>query len=516
MNRHNAYWLPIIAVLLLVVVPLIVGRGHKEDIATILERADSLAKERPNEAITLVTSYDYDNDYDMCANAYYTHALSHQKYNNLPMAALMLDGAANALENYHNPTLEGKVYQTLGDIYFQSGLFSNSYDTYSHAAKCFDSISYEDERYHAISYKGWSAFKLHRYDEALELLNLALEYSSKSDNAELSINILQKLCAIHLYTGDMQMLNKCVELLDEYTTSMDSSLYYYCIKSIACASNNDIENAHLYMEQAKVCGEPDNPNIKRTEYYIYRYAGDDAKSIESLEAITKELEKVVLNSRIQPMLNDQIELLKRHVDKITYMGKMNERRNLTHKIILIIVFVLLIHNGVRYRRKVHREMQQYIEAINELQLTSMKNDNKLEPLVNAIDRLYNDRLSDVNQLCEIYYEHSDTPRQAGKVFEEVHNIIESIKSDEARLRELEELVDKCRNGLMSKLREGCNKLNEREIKVALYSYAGFSSRAICIFVDSNPVALSKMKYRIKTKIKESNCEDAETLISALN
>ena len=146
----------------------------------------------------------------------------------------------------------------------------------------------------------------------------------------------------------------------------------------------------------------------------------------------------------------------------------------------------------------------------------MKNDNKLEPLVNAIDRLYNDRLSDVNQLCEIYYEHSDTPRQAGKVFEEVHNIIESIKSDEARLRELEELVDKCRNGLMSKLREGCNKLNEREIKVALYSYAGFSSRAICIFVDSNPVALSKMKYRIKTKIKESNCEDAETLISALN
>jgi hypothetical protein len=157
-----------------------------------------------------------------------------------------------------------------------------------------------------------------------------------------------------------------------------------------------------------------------------------------------------------------------------------------------------------------------MDTINELQLTGLKKDNRLEPLVSAIDHLYNDRLSDVNQLCEIYYEHSDTPRQSTKVFEQVRHIIETLKSDDVRLRELEELVDRCRNGLMSKLREGCDKLNDREIKVALYSYAGFSSRAICIFIDSNPVALSKMKYRIKAKIKESECEDADLLISALN
>lgn len=514
MKRLKAYWLPIIAVLL--IAPLVLGCSYREDIVVVLERADSLAKENPNEAITLVTSYDYDNDYNMRAHAYYTHALSHQRYNNLPMAALMLNGAAKDLKNCTNPDLEGKVFSTLGDIYFQSGLFSNSYDAYSHAAECFESVDSEKERYHAISYKGWSAFKLHRYEEATQLLNLAYEYSIRVEDVELTTHTLQKLCAIYLYVEDEEMLSSSVALLDKYADSTEGPLYYYCIKSIVSASNSDIAIAIDYLERAKELSTPDNPNIKRTEYYIYRYTGDAEKSIESLEQITKELEKVILNTRTQPMLNDQIELLKRHIDNITYVDEINRKRDLAHDIVLLLIIFLALRYIVRYRRRVQRDIQLYMETINELQLTSVKNDNKLEPLVNAIDRLYNDRLRDVNQLCEIYYDHSDTPRQAGKVFEQVHHIIETIKSDDVRLRELEELVDRCRDGLMSKLREGCNKLNEREIKVALYSYAGFSSRAICIFVDSNPVALSKMKYRIKTKIKESNCEDAEALISALN
>jgi hypothetical protein len=35
-------------------------------------------------------------------------------------------------------------------------------------------------------------------------------------------------------------------------------------------------------------------------------------------------------------------------------------------------------------------------------------------------------------------------------------------------------------------------------------------------VESNPTALSKVKYRIKTKIKESGAADADILIAAIN
>ena len=68
---------------------------------------------------------------------------------------------------------------------------------------------------------------------------------------------------------------------------------------------------------------------------------------------------------------------------------------------------------------------------------------------------------------------------------------------------------------MVKLREQCPKLNSKEIKVVLYSYAGFSSRAICVFMETNPVALSKIKYRIKLKIKECEAPDADLLITSI-
>jgi hypothetical protein len=212
-------------------------------------------------------------------------------------------------------------------------------------------------------------------------------------------------------------------------------------------------------------------------------------------------------------MNYQLDLL-----KLLRLRDEQEIRIIRHRIvslyalILFIVLTLLTIMLLR-RRQQKRDIQHYIDTIHELQLTRQ---DTQAPLSNAVDRLYNDRLRDLNSLCETYYDHSDTARHATKVFEQVRQTIEAIKSDEVRLHELETLVDSCRNGLMSKLRRECPKLNERELKVALYSYAGFSSRAICIFVDSNPVALSKIKYRIKTKIKESGCADAELFISAIS
>jgi FixJ family two-component response regulator len=54
------------------------------------------------------------------------------------------------------------------------------------------------------------------------------------------------------------------------------------------------------------------------------------------------------------------------------------------------------------------------------------------------------------------------------------------------------------------------------MRVALYVFAGFSNRAIAIFIDSDPVSVSKMRYNIKQKIKSANVEDGEMLIAALS
>jgi hypothetical protein len=52
--------------------------------------------------------------------------------------------------------------------------------------------------------------------------------------------------------------------------------------------------------------------------------------------------------------------------------------------------------------------------------------------------------------------------------------------------------------------------------VALYSFAGFSNRAIAIFIDSDPVSVSKIKYNIKYKMKGMEGDDVDTVVAALS
>lgn len=513
MIKRVVYWLLILVACILT--PLISKRIHREDISTVIERANALCQDNPEEAMALISTYDYKRDHHMRANAYYQHALTQKQHGYDPLAILSLTGAANSLTAYSDPHLEAEVYYNMGEIYYDNKLYSNSYDAYKRAVDCFERAEIPQKQHLAMYYLGCSAFKLYKYEEAKRLLNTVLDYTILSHNREFRNLTIHQLCDIHLYNKEYAMLTKCVELFDEHDSTIGDISHYNCMMAITSALNEDFKSASHYLTLAKEAKIPNDNCIRYSEFYINKCLGNDTKSIELLEDNIKTLEQKLLKSSTHPMLNEEIDLLKRYIDSIKYKNSIESKRDVVSYTVLALVIAILIQILIHIRHKMLRNAQQYIDTINELQLTR-NNSKELEPLTTAIDRLYNDRLRDINQLCETYYEHSNSSSQAAKVFERVRQTIESIKEDEARIRELEELVDRCRDGLMSKLREECKKLNERELKVALYSYAGFSSRAICIFVDSNPVALSKIKYRIKTKIKEANCEDAEILISALN
>lgn len=237
-----------------------------------------------------------------------------------------------------------------------------------------------------------------------------------------------------------------------------------------------------------------------------------ATANEWLQRVNNRLDTMILEAAGQPVLNYQIDLLQNTLEHEENELRASRQRNIAIYVSIAILISLLLGFLRGLVVKKNRDIQRYIETIHDLQLTPHRSSDSLSE---AVDKLYNDRLNDLNHLCETYYEHSDTSRHATKVFEQVRQTIEAIKGDEARITELESLVNNCKGNLMTKLREQCPKLNIKEQRVVLYSYAGFSSRAICIFMETNPVALSKIKYRIKLKIKECNAPDADLLISSI-
>ena len=90
-----------------------------------------------------------------------------------------------------------------------------------------------------------------------------------------------------------------------------------------------------------------------------------------------------------------------------------------------------------------------------------------------------------------------------------------LKTDNKRIIQLEKIVNDNYDNIFAKLAEQCPKLSERQRRIALYCYAGFSLRAISLFMDSNPILISKTKYKIKAIIINSEAKDVDTLIKYL-
>lgn len=534
---------------------LLVSCSSYTELSRAIDQAESLAEENPNKALEIISNidksqlrsneikaryaliysevsyynrmlvnsdsltriavayYDKSNHHHERARAYFQHGMTLQLAGALPEAILALREAHNSLDKYKDNRLEGVVYRLEGDIYRASYLYRNSYNAYVEALQCFERENLPYHTHYTLYNMGQATMKMRQTDLAEELFIEARDYAIEVGNKDFLCAILHEMCEIYFQLGDKEKFSETVELFDRYDCVLWFVSHYYAMKAMATSNAGDTESAKQYAELATLDPSYDANAVERANYIICRNEGDNEGMVYWLTAMNERLRNALLASAEQPVMNYQLDLL-----NMTMERDEQQMRNMRHRMIAIytiitMVLSILVAIMIHRRKQQKRDIQLYMETIHELQLTRQ---NTQEPLTDAVDKLYNDRLKDLNTLCETYYEHSDTSRHATKVFEQVRQTIEAIKSDEVRLTELESLVNSCRGGLMSKLREQCPKLNERELKVALYSFAGFSSRAICVFIDSNPTALSKLKYRIKTKIKESDATDAEQLISAIS
>lgn len=471
----------------------------------ILVTSDSLTR-------LSVEEYRKDNDHDRRARAYFQHAMVLQLNDSLPEAMIALMESLKSLDKHENIRLRGVVNRTMGDIYRARYCYPNSIVAYSNAYQCFKQL---DLPYHCNYTKynmGQAAVKMHSYNQAEKLFTEVRDYAIENGDMDFLCAVLHEMCEIYLKQKNYDKCRKTLDLFEEYDCVLWFVSRYYAMKAIVSSEAGEIEEAYRLVAMALAEDESDKAIIEEAYYHIYKNSGDLENALLWQGRINARLEEELLIAAHQPVLNYQIDLLQSNLEREEQDMRTTRQRNISIYVLIAILLSLLIGFLRGYASKKNRDIQQYIDTIHELQLTTHTASDSLSE---AVDHLYNDRLSDLNRLCETYYEYSDTSRHATKVFEQVRQTIESIKSDEARIEELENLVNSCRGNLMQKLREQCPKLNTKEQRVVLYSYAGFSSRAICTFMDTNPVALSKVKYRIKLKIKESGANDADLFIESI-
>ncbi len=452
--------------------------------------------------------------HDKRARAMYQHAHVKQNSGKHAEAMFALIEAEKSLAHLDNPRLSGLVHRTKGEIYAAECHFQNALEEYKLAQEHFEQAGLDYHAAHATSKIAIIYGKLHEFDVAIDILLDAEAQFLRLNYQALLFNTQLELCYDYIQIEDFASCEEVFSRIDKNNGVEYGYGHYYCIEAIISAYRHDFDKAAALIEMAKK--EPIIPDIylSYAEYIVVALQGNNDTALVKYVAMISKQDEITLEALSNPILNYQVEALQKDIDLITEKNKRIEQQYIFTTIIALCIIAIIVGIFVYRYRQYRNRINSYINMIDGLELMR-KDISQTEQMASTIERLYRQSIYDLSTLCEIYYEQGDSKRRTAKIVSEVEQSIEALKNDKLKLSELESAVNISMDNIMKRLREQCPSLNERDMRIALYTYAGFSNRAISLLVDVNSETLPKIKYKIREYIKQSNSPDAEMLILPL-
>lgn len=457
--------------------------------------------------------YDYylkSDDHEKRARALYQHALVMMYNGENANAMYSLLESEKSLVNSNDNRLIGNVYLTKGELYCKECLFDNALESYDIALKHFELANLSYHTTYTQYRIGEALSNKTEYAEAEVYLRISLETSLECSYSGIASLVVSKLSLMYACTGKYRECSDIIDLIDGYDVPILHPIQYYYSCAILESHRGNRDKALQYMEFADNKDNIDNMETEYYRYIIFRNLGETQIALYWLEQNRLQQQQLMLQSLELPILNMQVEALVREAELADAYRRNVRLSYIIISMVVVMLIAVVCYYVVKKRKQYKFEIAQYIEAIRELQMVDRSVDVSMSE---EVYNIYKTRFTELNNLCDIYYDHHDSDRQKSMVVRQLQDTIDSLKSDAARIEEMERIVNLYCNNIMVKLKEECPRLSERQKRIALYSFAGFSLRAIALFMNSSPVQISKDKYKIKDAIKKSNTPNCELFTS---
>lgn len=417
-------------------------------------------------------------------------------------AMLAFLDAEQDIETTGDNYIAGLVYTQMGDIYKHYCDYAKSFEAYSKSRDHYEKAGLIQHRNYALLDMGTACLNNHDTETGIQTLKTALTEAEKCSDSILIKLCLCELMILYDSSGEyIKALDTANTLLLNFNNYLYNTDVIGCIAHVYSANNlqhdaleyleygwklarNTIDSTTMYYHSARV-------NIQQRNYkqaYI-----DYNNSIELQLNLLKE-------SLRQPIISAQRDYFHSKAER-------NRQRYITGRIIATVIAAfgiaisLAIVRYMRYRiRLKNEEINKYMATVHELQGT-IRQHGDMAPL---LERLLKDRLQLIDELGNMYYEQPNTRKQQEHIYCKVKSVIDDLSNDKTTLDELEDIVNKCRDNKMARLRKDMPELTEKDFKLACYLFTGFSNRIICIFTGDSIENIYKRKSRLKAKIAASN------------
>ena len=195
----------------------------------------------------------------------------------------------------------------------------------------------------------------------------------------------------------------------------------------------------------------------------------------------------------------------------------------TYALVSVVIICLLIlalgyFAFCRYIKKQKDEKDRYINYADEVsrQLKALQTEADAMPaLKRKYVELYKEKFESLRQLCDNYLLYQDRTDAEKKMYSRVVAMINEIRGDKSSIGELESILDKDLDGLMTALR---SEIKAKEVDYSIYAYSiiGFDATTISNLLDLSVNQVYIRKSRIKRQIENSDSENKTRFLEMLS
>lgn len=254
------------------------------------------------------------------------------------------------------------------------------------------------------------------------------------------------------------------------------------------------------------------------QYLISKYNYDYKQALSYLEESNFRDNKVIMASLRQSLALAQRDYYESESQLAEYKTKTRTYTLVSVIIICLLVLALGYFAVSRYVRKQNDEKDRYINYANEVsrQLKALQSDADAMPaLKRKYIELYKDKFESLRVLCDNYLLYQDRTDAEKKMYSRVVTMINEIRGDKSSIGELESILDKDLDGLMTALRREI-KAKEVDYSVYAYSIIGFDATTISNLLDLSVNQVYIRKSRIKHQIENSDSENKARFLEMLS
>ena len=525
------------------------------DVNRTLQDVDSYIMTRPDSALTVLEGMSRDVLRTERQRAH--HALLYAMALDKNYIDVSEDSIASVAVNYYSRKgpmkYRARAYYYLGLAYYYQQDYDRAILEFTKAEKA---AEVSDSLYLGMtkSIQGHSYYETHNLEEVLNCFHKAYDIYSALSEYSKACSVMYKLISTYIAKLEFEKAEEMLlDLLDnnelrgnlrlrtlalyaylnvakpDRNPNHSVQLYEQLINSNYSLSNNDfwaysfaLSLVGRIAESRDITSELFVSDTSSAAYYwqylIAKYDNDYKRALAYLEESNFRDNQVIITALNQSLSLAQRDYYESESELAEYKAKGRTYALVSVVIICLLILALGYFAFCRYIKKQKDEKDRYINYANEVsrQLKALQSEADAMPaLKRKYIELYKDKFESLRVLCDNYLLYQDRTDAEKKMYSRVVDMIDEIRGDKNCIGELEFILNKDLDGLMTALR---SEIKAKEVDYSIYAYSiiGFDATTISNLLDLSVNQVYIRKSRVKRQIENSDSENKTRFLEMLS